>query len=115
MIGPSHSSLAATAALSLGAGLSLSYLSSFPGPPHKVSLRRLKMDLPERTGGSGTRTVPMVPKSKSDRKPRGAKLSESLPAEIRRFSRKAMKDSIIAPQTPYPKTERHRHNLALVF
>ena len=29
----SHSSLAATAALSLGAGPSLSHLSSFPGPP----------------------------------------------------------------------------------
>ena len=34
--GISHSSLAATAALSLGAGLSLSYLSSFLGPPQRA-------------------------------------------------------------------------------
>ena len=38
----SHSSLAATAALSLGAGLSLSYLSSFPGPPHPFAAFRTR-------------------------------------------------------------------------
>ena len=32
----SHSFLTATAAFSLGAGLSLSDLSRFPGPPHLV-------------------------------------------------------------------------------
>ena len=39
--GISHSSLAATAALSLGAGLSLSYLSRFLGPPHGSYIKYL--------------------------------------------------------------------------
>ena len=42
----SHSSLAATADFSLGAGHSLNHLSSFPGPPHGDS-QLFKQDQPK--------------------------------------------------------------------